>query len=68
MKEMGILYAVTAFSDGFVTTEANLRVGHTECKGCQEAEIDHKDGKVDTVKENNVVRPLPTEETLYNWM
>ena len=38
-----------------VLTEASLRVGNIEGKGCQEAKIDHKDGEVDTVKENNVV-------------
>jgi hypothetical protein len=32
-----------------------LRVGHIEGKGCQEAKIDHEDGKVDAVKENNVM-------------
>ena len=36
-------------------TDASLRVGHTEGKGRQEAEIDHKDGEVDTVEDSNVV-------------
>ena len=31
-------------------TEANLRVGHSESKGRQKAEVDRKDGEVDAIK------------------